>query len=252
MLRQALNVVGLIVVLVANGLANALPLNGQTTGQISDRFAVYFVPAGYVFSIWGIIYLGLIAFAAYQALPAQRGNERLRGIDYLFLLSCAANAAWIFLWHYEQFAFTLLAMGTLLLSLVAIYLRLGVGSARPSTAERWLVHVPFSVYLGWVTVATIANVTSVLYWAGWSGWGVPPQSWAIAMLLAGACITIAVILSRAGVAFALVIVWAYTGVAVKQAGAPAVAFVAIALAILVALAALAGFVRRLTRATAVS
>jgi translocator protein len=243
-LRQALNVVGLALVLVVNGLANALPLNHQTTGQISDRFPVYFVPAGYVFSIWGIIYLGLIAFAVYQALPAQRADPRLRSVDALFLLSCVANAAWIFLWHYELFAFTLLAMGTLLVSLVAIYVRLGVGRAWTSPAERWLVHVPFSVYLGWVTVATIANVTDVLYWAGWSGWGVPPQAWAIAMLVVGAVLTAVVILRRADVAYALVIVWAYAGVAVKQTGAPAVAYAAIALAVLVLVATAVAFGRR--------
>jgi benzodiazapine receptor len=234
-LRQTLNVVGLALVLVVNGLANALPLNGQTTGQISDRFAVYFVPAGYVFSIWGIIYVGLIAFAVYQVLSSQRANPRLRGIDGLFVVSCVANSAWIFLWHFEVFAWTLVAMGTLLVSLIAIYLRLGIGRARASAAEQWLVHVPFSVYLGWVTVATIANVTTVLYWAGWGGWGVPPQAWAVVMLVAGAAITAAVIVSRADVAYALVIVWAYVGVAVKQAGVTEVAYTAVAMAILVAL-----------------
>ena len=113
-LRQAVNVVAVIATLIVNGLASALPLNGLTTGEISDRFQVYFVPAGYVFSIWGVIYLGLILFAIYQALPAQRDNPRLARVGYLFVLSCVANTAWLFLWHYEQFAWTILAMLTLL------------------------------------------------------------------------------------------------------------------------------------------
>jgi hypothetical protein len=92
-IRQFVNVLAVVAVLVVNGLANALPLNNQTTGEISDRFQVYFVPAGYVFSIWGLIYLGLLAFAVFQALPAQRDNPRLRRVGYLFAASCVANIA---------------------------------------------------------------------------------------------------------------------------------------------------------------
>ena len=222
-LRQWVNVLAVIAVIVINGLANALPLNGQSTGEISDRFQVYFVPAGYVFSIWGLIYLGLIAFAVYQALPAQRDNPRLRGIGYLFTLSCVANIAWIFLWHYEVFPLTLVAMLALLLLLIAIYLRLDIGRARVPTAEKWLVHIPFSIYLGWITVATIANVTSLLDYLNWSGWGISPEAWTVIMLVAGVAIASAVSLTRGDVAYMLVIVWAFVGIAVKHAGTPVVA-----------------------------
>ena len=102
-LRQIAIILGVVATIVVNGLANALPLNGQLTGEVSDRYLVYFVPAGYVFAIWGLIYLGLAAFAIYQALPAQRANPRLRSIGALFVLASAANIAWIFLWHYEVF-----------------------------------------------------------------------------------------------------------------------------------------------------
>ena len=101
------------------GLATALPLNGQTTGEISDRFDVYFVPAGYVFSIWGLIYLALIGYSLYQVLPSQRENPRLRRTGWLYVLSCAANIVWLFLWHYEVFELTIVAMGALLLLLIA-------------------------------------------------------------------------------------------------------------------------------------
>jgi len=126
-LRQVVNVLAVVATIVVNGLANVLPLNGQTTGEISDRFQVYFVPAGYVFSIWGLIYLGLIAFAIYQALPAQRENPRLCRVGYLFAASCLANVAWLFLWHYEQFLWTFVAMLSLLVLLILIYLRFAVG-----------------------------------------------------------------------------------------------------------------------------
>ena len=222
-LRQLVVVLAVVATVVLNGLANALPLNGLTTGEISDRFQVYFVPAGYVFSIWGLIYLALAAYAVYQALPAQRENARLGRIGYLFVLSCLANVTWLFLWHYEQFAWTVVAMIGLLLSLIAIYLRLGIGRTQVPPAERWLVHVPFSIYLGWITVATVANVTSLLDHVNWGGWGIQPAVWAVLMLVVGAAIASAVGLTRGDVAYMLVIVWAFVGIAVKHAATPLVA-----------------------------
>ncbi len=173
--RQILVVLAVLAMITVNILANALPINGQNTGEISDRFDVFFVPAGYVFSIWGLIYLGLLAYAVYQALPAQAENPTLRSIGYLFVLSCLANIAWIFLWHYNLVALSVVAMLALLGLLLAIYLRLDIGRAPVAPAMKWLVHVPFSIYLGWITVATIANITSWLYEVGWSGWGSLPR-----------------------------------------------------------------------------
>jgi hypothetical protein len=234
-IRQSVNVVAVIATIVANGLANALPLNGQTTGEISDRFQVYFVPAGYVFSIWGLIYLGLILFAVYQALPGQRDNPRLSRIGYLFALSCVANIAWLFLWHYEQFPLTLVAMLSLLALLMAIYVRLGIGRIAAPTSERWFVHLPFSIYLGWVTVATIANVTSVLDYWNWGGWGISAEVWTVIMLIAGAGIASVVSLTRGDVAYMLVIMWAFAGIAIKHVDTPVVAVAAWVMTAVVAL-----------------
>jgi hypothetical protein len=215
-IRQVVNVLATIAVLVVNGLANALPFNGLTTGEISDRFDVYFVPAGYVFSIWGLIYVGLLAFTVYQALPSQRENPRLRRIGYLYALSCAANIAWIFLWHYEYFVWTLVAMVVLLLCLIAIYLRIGIGRTRVDPAETWLVRVPFSLYLGWITVATVANVTSLLDYLNWGRWGLSEEAWGVIILIVAGIIASLVSLTRGDVAYVLVIVWAYAGIAVKH------------------------------------
>ncbi|MEA3375562.1 MAG: tryptophan-rich sensory protein [Chloroflexota bacterium] len=239
-IRQAVNVVALIAVIAVNGLTNALPLNGQTTGEISDRFDVYFVPAGYVFSIWGLIYLALGAFAVYQALPGQRENPRLRRVGYLFALSCAANVAWLFLWHYERFPLTMVAMGALLLLLIAIYLRLGIGRTHATAAETWLVRVPFSIYLGWVTVATIANASSLLDYLNWGGWGIDPQVWTVIMLVAATGIASAVVLTRGDVAYGLVIVWAFAGIGVKHGGTPLVATTAWATTVLAAVVTAVG------------
>jgi hypothetical protein len=170
--RQILMLVAVLATIAVNGLANALPINGLTTGEISDSFDTLFVPAGYVFSIWGLIYLGLLAYAVYQALPSQRGNSRLQSIAVPFLVASVANMTWIFLWHYQVFTLTLVAMVTLLLSLIAIYCRLRTDGASINSGERWFVGLPFSIYLGWISVATIANTQDVLYSLGWKGFGV--------------------------------------------------------------------------------
>ena len=226
LLRQVINLLAVLATIIVNGLANALPLNGLDTGEISDRFTVYFVPAGYVFSIWGLIYLGLIAYAVFQLLPSQRENPRLLRIGYLPALSALFNIVWLFLWHYEQFPLTLLAMFGLLLTLIAIYLRLDEGRSSVRGAERWCLYIPFSVYLGWVTVATVANVTSVLETAGWSGWGLSEAAWAAIMLLVAAGIGVLMGLRRRDAAFLLVLVWAFVGIALKHAGTPGVAITA--------------------------
>lgn len=215
--RQILILLLVLATIIVNGLANALPLNDLTTGEISDRFDVYFVPAGYVFSIWGLIYLGLIGYAIYQALPSQRQNQRLQSISGFFALATLANIAWLFFWHYEQFPATLVAMIVLLISLIAIYLRLGIGRVNSSGAETWLVHFPFSIYLGWISVATVANVTSLLDYLNWDGFGLSPEAWMLIVLAVVVIIAGLMILTRREIAFALVILWALAGIAVKHA-----------------------------------
>jgi hypothetical protein len=224
-IRQILVVVTFIFTITANGLANALPLNGQSTGEISDSFQVVFVPAGYVFSIWGVIYLLLAGFTVYQALPAQRENDTLRRIGFLVALSNVLNGAWIFFWHYNLYVWTMVIMLGLLATLIAIYLRLGIGYQKFTTAEKWLVSIPFSVYLGWITVATIANATALLKYSGWSGWGLDGQTWTILLLAAGVAISIAMSLRHRDIGYALVLVWAFAGIAVKWLGTyPVVVF----------------------------
>jgi hypothetical protein len=221
--RQIAVVLSVLVTLVVNTLAIALPLNGLNTGEISDRFHVYFVPAGYVFSIWGLIYVGLIAFAIYQALPSQRENPRLRPTGWWVALSGLANSAWIFLWHYEQFPLTIVAMLVLLATLIITYLRLGIGRTSVSRAETWAVRVPMSVYLGWITVATVANVTELLDYLKWNGFGIAPETWMLIILAAVLVIAVAMNFTRRDVGYALVILWATAGIAIKHAAVAAVA-----------------------------
>ena len=246
-LRQVINLLAVVATIVVNGLANALPLNGHLTGEISDLFKVYFVPAGYVFSIWGLIYVVLIAFGVYQMLPSQRENPRLRRIGYLFSLSCLANVIWLFLWHYELFIYTIAIMIALLGLLIAIYLRLEIGRAQVAMKEKWLVDLPFSIYLGWITVATIANASDVLDYLKWSGWGIRPEAWAVIMLIAGLGIASVMSLTRGDIAYQLVIVWAFAGIAVKQTAIPVVANAAWVMSALVIIVLIIGVLVRKRR-----
>lgn len=236
--RQVLTLLTTAAIITVNALANALPINGQTTGEISDRFDVYFTPAGYVFSIWGLIYVGLIAYSVYQALPAQRDNKLLNAVAPFYWLSGLANIAWIFLWHYEVFVLTLPVMLVLLVSLILIYTRLDIGRATVSRAMKWLVHVPFSIYLGWITVATIANTSSLLWLADWGRFGISPEAWTAVVLAVAVVIAGLVALTRADVAYQLVLVWAFIGIAMKHPGVPLVATSAIIAAAMAALFAL--------------
>lgn len=216
-------IVALVGTIAVNTLANLLPINGLQTGQISDQFPVLFVPAAYVFSIWGVIYSGLLVYAIFRALPAQRDNPRLAAADGLFILSSVANSVWIVLWHYEQFVWTVLVMLVLLASLIGVYVRLGIGRGKVSSGEFWCVRVPFSIYLGWVSVATIANISQTLYVTGWDRAGVPPEVWATIMLAVAVILAALVAFTRFDGAYLGVFIWAFAGIGVRQADMPAVA-----------------------------
>ena len=229
--RQLANALSVGLALVVNILASTLPLNGQNTGEISDRFDVYFVPAGYVFAIWGVIYIGWIAFAIYQARPSQRENPRLRRLGYAFALSGVFNAAWLFCWHYNQFGLSVLVMLALLSLLIVSYLRLDVARTPVSGVEKWSVDIPFSVYLGWITVATVANISDYLYLVQWDGFGIAPQVWAVIMIVIASLLGALMTVLRRDSGYVFVLVWSFAGIGVKQAAAPLVATTAWAAAI---------------------
>ena len=235
--RQTANALSVLLALGVNILASTLPLNGQNTGEISDRFQVYFVPAGYVFAIWGVIYIGWIAFAIYQFNGAQKESPRLRRLGYLFALSGIFNALWLVCWHYNAFGWSVLVMLALLGLLIASYLRLDVGRASVSSAEKWSADVPFSIYLGWITVATVANVTDLLYLVNWNGFGIAPQVWAVIMLVVACVLGLLMTLTRKDSGYVFVLIWSFAGIAVKQSAEPLVANSAwVASALMLALA----------------
>ena len=210
---QIITILATLLTITINGVANVLPLNGLTTGEISDRFDIYFVPAGYVFSIWGIIYLGLIIYTIYQALPTQKDNQALKRIAPVYWLSSLANSIWIFLWHFEVFPLTLIAMLGLLASLLYIYLQL----KNSEGSQKWLVKLPFSVYLGWVTVATVANTSQFLFYFNWGGWGITSAVWAVIMIAVASLLGLLMIWRENDTPYLLVLVWAFIGITVSQA-----------------------------------
>ncbi len=213
---QIANVGAFIATVIVNALANILPLNGKTTGEISNSYPNLFTPAEYVFSIWGLIYALLLIFVIFQATPGQKETNFLRKIGYFFVLGSIANISWIFLWHYEQIVLSIIPMFVLLGTLIAIYLRLQIGRSNVPLKEKLYVHLPFSVYLGWITVAPIANVASALVAINWDGWGISEVTWTVLVIIVALIITSSVIITRKDIAFSLVIVWALIGIIFKQ------------------------------------
>ena len=243
-LYRWMNGLAFVAVVVVNALANILPLNGQNTGAISDSYPVLFTPAGYVFSIWGLIYLLLGAFSVYQLLPGQRDAEFVKRIGWWFVASSVFNITWLFMWHYNQIVLSEIAMLGLLVSLLVIYLRLGIGNRAVDSRTKWLVHLPFSTYLGWISVATIANTAILLYALNWNGFGIAPAVWTAVVLAVGALLGTLMTLLRREVAYPLVIIWAFVGVVVANMNTPLVAVVAGVSALVVLLVLVIGLLRR--------
>ncbi len=234
--RQIAVISGLTMVIIVNGLANALPINGVTTGDLSDSYDVFFVPAGYVFSIWAIIYSFLIAYIVYQARPSQKTNEMHRRIAPWFLVNCVANAGWIMAWHYQFVTVSLILMLVILGTLLPIYLILGTGQYKVTRSENLLMRVPFSLYFAWITVATVANFTTFFVFIDWGGLGVSPMLWGIIMLVVATLIEAAMAARFRDSVYVGVIVWAFVGIAVKHADTLPVAVTAVVMALIVTVA----------------
>ena len=219
-LLSIFNLVFFIGTVIVNSLAVILPLNNKTTGELSDQYPNLFVPAGLTFSIWGVIYLLLAIFAIYQLIYAFKTKEQnltfLEKISSLFILSSLMNMCWIFAWHFEMVFLSVLIMLALLLFLIVIYVRLGVGRSDASKTEKYLIHLPFSVYLGWITIATIANVTALLVDTNWNRFGLSEPFWTVVVISVGIIIGLIMIFNRKDIFYALVVDWALYGIWIKR------------------------------------
>ena len=235
------NIVAFAVMIALNAMATSIPLGGKTPPEISAQYPSLFTPAGFTFSIWAAIYLGLLWFVVYQALPAQRNDLRLARIDALFKFNCLANAAWILAWHYDYLLLSLLIMAAILLSLLAIYGRQRV----PGEVAPPLVRLPFSLYTAWICVAAIANISIVQTAFGWDDAGMGAVHWTLLKLALAGAVGASVVTRKGDAAFALVIAWAAYGISIKQAATPAVAGAAFTLVLLSLMLATLELSRRL-------
>lgn len=242
------NLAAFALTVLVNVLSNTLPINGQTMPEISAKYPSLFTPAGFTFSIWGVIYLSLLVFVVYQALPAQRDSARIARISPYFKVNCAANALWIVVWHYDLLVLSLLVMFVILATLILIYGSLLEQLDRSSALQHIALHLPFSLYTGWITVATIANVSVLQTHYGWDAIGMTATQWTfIKLAVAGAIGAFAVLRLRDPV-FVLVVAWAAYGISVKQSATPAVSGAAMTLSLLALILAANEGLSRLRRA----
>jgi benzodiazapine receptor len=213
------NIFAFVLTVIVNSLAGSTTLlGGVNTAEISDANPTLITPVGYVFSIWGIIYILLAVFVIFQVLPSQKEKEYSKKIGSLFVLSSILNIVWLFLWQYQILGVSVILIFLLLATLIAIYLRLNIGKSIVTLREKLAVHLPFSVYLGWITIASIANVAVFLVSENWDGFGINPVTWATVIIIVALVITLLVLATRRDLAYGLVIVWALIGIAVNQSG----------------------------------
>ena len=231
-----LNLILFAGMIVMNYLANSLPLNGKTTGDISDAWPNLFTPAGVTFSIWGIIYILLVIFCVIQFTTSYQ--VAISRVGWLFGLSCVFNALWIVAWHYERLPLSLILMAGLLICLIWINIFI-------KDLPDGFIKAGFGVYLGWICIATIANITVLLVSNGWQGFGLSGQTWAIIMIVVGAVIVSLTIWRMSNPYIGLAVVWAFAGIMIKrQDDYRAIFMTAAAAAVVVAVVVILSFFRR--------
>ncbi len=242
---RVLTLITFILMVVVNALANILPINGIGTGAVSDSYPNLFAPAGITFAIWGLIYLLLAGYSFYQLGKHNKAdevsNELLNKIGVVFSVSSIANTIWIFTWHYR-----IISLSMVLMIIILVCLAIIVSAIRKetlNTKEKIFVKLPFSIYFGWITVATIANLTTLLVGVGWNGFGLSQTVWAVAIIAIGAIIGTITILRNKDYPYGLVILWAYAGIVIKHVSPtgfngmyPAVLITTIAVMVLVTVA----------------
>lgn len=212
------NIIGFIAVIIINYLAVALPIGGITTWALSDLYPNLFVPAGLTFSIWGLIYLLLLWFVIWQAVDFYKKQSTgiTKKIWIWFLLSCLANIWRIFAWQYQNLILSVLIIVVFLITLIVLAKKIEIGKKIGKSGDKYLVQVPFSIYLGRLSVATIANVTAILVYYGWSMRGMTDIFWTICMIIVATILALRSLYKTYNIMFALVIIWAFIGIIIKR------------------------------------
>lgn len=242
-----ISAIGLIAVLIVNYLANALPLNDISTGDVTNQFLIPFQPAGWVFgTIWPFIYLLLGVYVVASFLPATRHHVRMSAVGPWLLVANIANIVWLFSWHWTRLLIGLLLLIVLVASLFMIHqaVRQPADDQPRTTAQRLISWVPFSVYIAWACVATLANVQILMdEWNVLSS-GLSSTGWTVVFILIGLLIAIGVSMRWHDAAVPLVIAYAYIGIAARQwDNERAIVWTAIAAAAIAIMFAIAAVVR---------
>lgn len=216
--RQYSNLGAIAAAFITNVLANLRPLDGLTIAEISDQNfgAVPIVPAGYAFSIWGLIYLGLFSLAIYQALPSQKQKPHARKLGYALTWSSLAQILWVIAFQYQRFVLSLGLIILVLLPLVTLYRHLDSGPKPLPKKVQWFFQRPVAIYCAWITVATVVNAACVLDFLGWQGWGLGATFWTVVLLIVGILLAIVVTLKHRDMAYGGVFVWAWVAIALKN------------------------------------
>jgi hypothetical protein len=218
MLRPVLTMAAIVSTIVVNFLAARLVTNGMTIPKISNGIlgGVLITPANYAFIIWGLIYLGLLSFGVYQLLPDQRDNPRLVRSGYGIAIACLFQDAWVFLFQSLQFWPSSVVFLGILLPLLWVYRRLGIGQVRVGRRERWFVDYPISLYTAWISVATIVSISGSLYM---SGLREGAAGWTVLMLTIAAGLGAMLIQQRRDWVFSWVLMWAFVAIAIRHGSA---------------------------------
>lgn len=214
-----INILAFVLVVLTNYLAVSLPLNNKTTGELARKYENMFNPASVTFSIWSVIYIFLAGFVVYQAyvlFGGRRGRRRITAISPWFIINCLANVAWLFAWHYQQVPLSVIIMLVLLFTLIAIHRELHLALSWKNVNEKLWLDIPFSIYLGWITVATMANITSLFVLIEEVPFGLSAPTWTIILIGIGTLLTLWMISAKKNFFFALVICWAFVGIIIKR------------------------------------
>jgi len=227
---RIVNLLAFVPLMVLNGWAGSGGLSGESIGVVANRWPTLLLPASWTFGIWSLIYLALAGFVVYQALPRPGAREAAARIGPVWLVTVVLNVGWLTAFSFSRFALALAVMAALLVSLIVVFIRLDVGGRPVGTVERLLVQAPFSLYLGWITVAFIVNTAQYLEYLGWDGAPLNPVAWTVIMMAVATVIGALFDLLRREWIVPLVVAWALVGIGARYADRPVVATVAWVLA----------------------
>ena len=214
-----LHTLALTATVVINALANALPINGLNTGEVSALYPNLFTPAGYTFSVWSLIYILLVGFVAYHwyAIIKKTSTAIFETLSPWFILSCIFNVLWILVWHHLYVGLSIAVMIALLGTLVRAFI-IVCAYAPGSRRNYYFIVLPFVVYLAWICVATIANAAALLTAYDWQGGFASPVAWAVIMMIIAALLAIFITTKFYKPAFAFIVAWAIGGILARWSG----------------------------------